>query len=593
MRLTTRRMMWSLAGTAVLAVLCALPAVAQYDEVIVTGVDVEGVEKTNEAAVRQLIRHEVGQPFDRAMAQDDLEEILITFGTYRTEPELSYYKLVDTGEENMKILVYHFAENPEVMGIEVTGNTVVPTEVIVQEISKYIAIGNVYNITQEPVVAEAVKGAYYDAGFMADVDDTQFDWDTGILAVSVLEMYVGGIEVEGLDKTDEKTVLRELKTEVGDLFETDVILRDLDRLRNLDIFETVLPDFEAGAEMGEMILVIRVVEKKTGTLSLGVGYSNRDGLVGFLEYMERNLGGDAKQLSARAEVGSTHVYDVTYFDPWLDNDHTSLEVSLYDKSQRRGTASVSVVGSGEYLSLESRTGGQIGISHPLNWDETQWISARYRYERVVNQDPRLVNIIAPALRRGVVGSLSVRWSRDDRDYIYDPSHGGRIDVGVEQAGGLLGGDHRFTRFEAEATRFFEVGDRGRIALRGAYGTVAGSVPIYETFTVGGAERLRGYREDRFFGTNKFLVTLEYRHGLGGSDDPNDIQLVGFLDVGDAYGGQWRASDGTIYRSEHRTLTPKFGYGVGVRVTTALGPIRLDFAWSDEGPRTHFGLYQTF
>ena len=59
MRLTTRRMMWSLAGTAVLAILCALPAVAQYDEVIVTGVDVEGVEKTNEAAVRQLIRHEV------------------------------------------------------------------------------------------------------------------------------------------------------------------------------------------------------------------------------------------------------------------------------------------------------------------------------------------------------------------------------------------------------------------------------------------------------------------------------------------------------------------------------------------------------
>ncbi|MBD3175697.1 MAG: BamA/TamA family outer membrane protein, partial [Armatimonadia bacterium] len=502
-----RRTAWcarrSMAGIGVLVLALVSPVLAQYDEAIVTGVQVEGIEQTSQAAVQQLIRHEVGQPFDRAMAQEDLEEILLTFGTYRTEPELSYYSLKDTGEENMKILVYHFTENPEVMGIEVTGNTVVPEETIVQEISKYIAIGHIYNMTQLGEVGQAVRGVYTDAGYMAEVDDTQFDWDTGMLSVSVLEMYVGGIEVEGLDKTDENTVLRELKTEVGDLVEIDTILRDLDRLRNLDIFEVVLPEFEEGVEMGEIILVIRVVEKKTGTLSLGVGYSNRDGLVGFVEYLERNLGGEAKQLAARAEIGSIHVYDITYFDPWLDNDHTSLEVSLYDKSQRRGTASVAVVGSGEFLSLESRTGGQIAVSHPLNWEETQRISARYRYERVVNQDPRLVNIISPALRRGTVGSLALRWSRDDRDYIYDPSHGGRIDVGVEQAGGFLGGEHTFTRFEAEATRFFEVGARGRIALRGSYGTIAGSVPIFETFAMGGAESLRGYREDRFFGTNQF------------------------------------------------------------------------------------------
>jgi len=248
----------------------------------------------------------------------------------------------------------------------------------------------------------------------------------------------------------------------------------------------------------------------------------------------------------------------------------------------------------EGLGEESRRGLSVSASKPINDDETSWILAGYRYERIVNEDPRLVNIIAPALRQGTVGSLKLRWSKDTRDLVFDPTDGTRLDVEVEHAARLFGSEHLFTRFDIDAKQFINVSDEGVIALRASAGTITGNAPIFETYGLGGAETLRGYREDRWFGTNRVLGQVEFRKYLGGGDDKKDVQLVAFVDIGSAFGGQWAAADGTIYRAEDRTFTPHIGYGLGVRVTTALGPIRFDVGLDDRGrPRTHFGLYQTF
>jgi outer membrane protein insertion porin family len=36
-----------------------------------------------------------------------------------------------------------------------------------------------------------------------------------------------------------------------------------------------------------------------------------------------------------------------------------------------------------------------------------------------------------------------------------------------------------------------------------------------------------------------------------------------------------------------------GYGVGIRVQTPLGPIRLDYGFGSEGSRAHFSLAHVF
>ena len=70
----------------------------------------------------------------------------------------------------------------------------------------------------------------------------------------------------------------------------------------------------------------------------------------------------------------------------------------------------------------------------------------------------------------------------------------------------------------------------------------------------------------------------------------NVIAVAFVDVGDAWGGSV-AEDVNI--NGDLSYTTHFGYGVGVRVATPIGPIRLDLGFSKEGTETHFGVSQMF
>lgn len=593
-------------GTAMLLLLSAASStMAQsYKEDIVTGILIDPTpQHASEETLRGLIRHEVGQPLDRKKADEDLTTIITTVGIFNGDSTLSYWERRETGEGNGILLVYHLTENPAVTGLTIKGNILVPTEVLAEAIGQYIKVGEVFDVGQPALdkVVQAVEMAYARKGYEATLYSApSLDPETGNVTVQVLEEYVYDIEIDiqsasgGSPKTKRRVVEREITTKIGDPINRDQIQRDLNRLSNLDIFESLNVTAENGPEIGDKIIIFNGVEKKTGTFNLGVGFSDREGILGFAEVTERNLMGMGRKLSARVEMGQVHLYDVTYTEPWLSNNHTSLEFSVYDRTLRQDRTPLGSSGSSNgYLSTESRTGTTLQVSKPINDAETNWISARYRYERIVNEDPRLVSVISPSLRRGKVGSLMVRWSDDSRNLAFDPTEGSRLDLSVEHANRFLGSESVYTRFDVEARKFIEVGSEGVIALRGSYGAILGNAPIFDTYAVGGAESIRGFREDRFFGTHRALMQVEFRKYLGGGEDKKDIQAVAFLDVGDAYGGQWRASDGTIYSSEHRSFTPQIGYGVGVRVSTALGPIRLDYGFSKEGNRAHFGLYQTF
>jgi outer membrane protein insertion porin family len=124
------------------------------------------------------------------------------------------------------------------------------------------------------------------------------------------------------------------------------------------------------------------------------------------------------------------------------------------------------------------------------------------------------------------------------------------------------------------------------------GTTVGNIPFFEQFFVGGAETLRGYLEDRFWGNSMYLASIEYRRPIMKS-----IVGVLFVDVGDAFGSE------SIFRFRNRGLRTDFdqhggirpfaSVGIGLRVATPIGPIRLDFGYGEEGGRTHFSIGHAF
>lgn len=108
-----------------------------------------------------------------------------------------------------------------------------------------------------------------------------------------------------------------------------------------------------------------------------------------------------------------------------------------------------------------------------------------------------------------------------------------VEAGVVRAGrnNFLRSSIDYRLYYSPQGRREQPTDRRQVfAFRAYYGTITGSVPFFEQFFIGGAETLRGYSEDRFWGKNAALLSFEFRQPV-----EKAFTAVLFVDVGHAWG----------------------------------------------------------
>jgi outer membrane protein insertion porin family len=84
-----------------------------------------------------------------------------------------------------------------------------------------------------------------------------------------------------------------------------------------------------------------------------------------------------------------------------------------------------------------------------------------------------------------------------------------------------------------------------------------------------------------------LGSVEFRAPLA-----NSLTGVIFVDAGDAWGGPYESVKFNGFE-QHSGFRPSVGFGVGLRVITPIGPIRIDQGFGSEGARTHFSIGHVF
>ena len=199
---------------------------------------------------------------------------------------------------------------------------------------------------------------------------------------------------------------------------------------------------------------------------------------------------------------------------------------------------------------------------------------------------------------------SVAW--DHRNNRFDPTKGSYVFASADLAGGPVAGDRDFYRLQAGASAYLPHWDRLvlesrlRTGLVDAYGD-SSEVPIFERFFGGGSGTIRGFRErrigpvdpsstDPIGGEATFVGTLEEVMTLI-TDERGRPIIKGsvFFDVGDV----WR-------RVAEYGESFKAGTGVGARVNTPIGPLRLDVGFpissvreEKRQPRLHFNISRSF
>jgi outer membrane protein insertion porin family len=227
---------------------------------------------------------------------------------------------------------------------------------------------------------------------------------------------------------------------------------------------------------------------------------------------------------------------------------------------------------------EDRTGARIRLGYPLG--EFNSILTRYKYEDVEIFD--LSGDVSEEIGReegvNTTSSLSFILARDTRDNFFNPRHGGRSSIETELAGNFLRGDREFTKYTGKTSWYFPSWRGSSINLRMELGLVEefGSseyVPIYERFYLGGADTVRGYayrdigpKDDRgepIGGKFKTQANIEYIIPIA-----KDLKGAIFYDVGNVWSSKDEFDLGDLYS----------GVGIGIRLATPIGPLRLDYGY---------------
>ena len=574
---------------------------------LITGLSISGVTAEQQAQLLPILTEKIGD----AVSVDGVFKDVTNLGNTGYFSEVN--PVFTTVPEGVK-LDFAVTVNPITTGVAFEGNTVYTSEVL----TKFMDLqpGQVLNSVYVGQKVQGINAAYARDGYMlAHVDGIRVD-DQGVLHVHIVEGIVEDIVPAGNKKTRDKVITREFVQKKGKPFNKFLVRRSVERVYNLGFFDDVNVRMLPGdQDPNNVIIEIDVLEHKTGTITLGAGYSKSDGLMGIIEFGEDNFRGTGDKFKVHWEIGGKKKYknyQISYLKPWIDSKGTSLgfsffnredeytdynedgnEVAEYNKKSRGFNISFGRQ-TGEYtrdyLTLESR-------KDSYKWDSDD--SSGYRYDTDAisnttgsgndwnNTNPSTGgswNFASNNYVKNNFGRInSITWQKvyDSRDNIYEPTRGRRISYTAQWAGHGLGGDFDFYKFTAEARMYKKLGAKNVLAFRARGGFIQGDAPYSQLFTLGGADSLRGYEDDQFRGKYMYNATLEFRFPI-----VKKVSGVLFTDIGDA----WDAPNVTWYNSKK---TFNYGVGAGVRITTPIGPVKLDYGVGKHKNKFHFSFGTQF
>lgn len=539
----------------------------------IVDVTIEGAGEATAKEAKAALQTRPGDAFSKSRIETDRSAIYDVGLFYDIFPTFS---LIPEGV----LVTYHVLENPVLTSVEITGNTVLPTEEIAPLIT--VKTGEMLNTRTLHGNIQDITNRYHKDGYiLAKVGDLDIARD-GKLVIRINEGLLEGYAVKGNTKTKERVVLREMRMKPGEPFNAKKARRSMQRVYNLGFFDDVNMKLNPGVEPNAVVLEVDVVEKRTGTFSVGAGYSSQDGFIGMIGIGDTNFRGTGDAINLTYEFSGddsdAHGYTFSYRRPWLDRRETAGTLRIYNRTYEYDDYDT----NGDEIEAYMRkySGGEITLSRPHSEYSTNFITLRNRDDRYIRHEGGRFNRSGDGAKAwrdynfGLTRSIILEHVTDTRDNIYSPMTGSRASLSAEFAG--LGGDFNYRKFTLEDNHYFKAGHAQVFAIRGMYGRGFGHISESGVFRIGGQNTLRGYRDDQFRDNNVFLGTLEYRFPV-----VSKVQGALFTD----FGGTW--STGWMPKNLHESI------GFGLAVQTPVGPIRIDLAHGSQGNRVHFSVGGTF
>ncbi len=378
---------------------------------------------------------------------------------------------------------------------------------------------------------------YEDRGypFCALHPDVRFDRDGARVQVVVSPgplVHVNAVRFEGNQTTREDVLLRHISFVAGEMYDqrrVDAFVRQLQNLPFIDRVYT--PELVATGD--EMALVIGVEESRHTRIEGVLGVGSGQGLTGEIALDVLNFSGGGREgyaLWSRRGVGLSNLR-VSYREPYVLNSPLS------------GWGAVDMVARTGYVTHKFGGGADVSVGEGARF------FGGVAHRRVLPDSSGLGFFEGERMWSLESG---VRFDRRGRDM-----NGWQAEIRGEI--GEVSDGIRRVQWGVDGQVFLPVGRRSVIAgrARALWVGQKGDVPQTAGIWLGGAQSLRGYREEMFWGTNAGWVNMEWRWLLGPK-----ARLFAFVDAGRIEGAgsrSWPVS-----------------YGVGLLANGRMGAVGIDY-----------------
>ncbi len=518
---------------------------------IITGIEVVGNEVITDEEVLAELETEIGEEISQNKLQNDMQTLF----------DLGYFMDLEVafrGYQDGVMLIFELIENPVIEEVNFSGNESLSDERLKDLLG--VAENEILDINQLDSGLENMMLTYEEEGYviaqLMDLSLTEED----TLEITIDEGRINDVIIQGNTKTKDYVIERELDVAPGDVLNVDEVWQDLAMLYNLGYFEDVAPTID-NDELNPMEtnLIINVEEGRTGTFSLGGGYSPETGINGILHLSENNLFGRGQQVDADLNFGlKSRRLELGFADRWALGSKNSIETNFAYNSGEE----ISGVESDEY---GRRISGDLMLGRPL----TDKIRGYVKFDA-----NRLLNYGADSDMDDLEStentlSVSLQGIRDDRDDHFNPREGNRQQMVLEQGFGIGSTDQNFSKASLDLRQYFPVADEHSVAVRGKVGVGSEDLPGTARYYLRMQDEIRGYdssyrseNSELFQGDSMALGSIEYRHSI-----LDNLTALTFFDVGRTFEGRDFKLD-AINRS----------IGLGARIDTPIGPLGLDYGY---------------
>jgi outer membrane protein insertion porin family len=413
---------------------------------------------------------------------------------------------------------------------------------------------------------------YRDKGYLlVRVDRAGMKADGSTLEIVMYEGRVDSIQVEGQKKTKPSLIRREVRTRTGGPLNFEILAQDIQHLYGLGYFESLSVDMAKGPQ-GGVDLTLKIREKPTAKVRLGLRYDLEDSFTGLTDIVVDNITGRGIKVYLNMRYGNysdvtlgyhSPVFIRSYFVHTLEAFYRQRDYFTYLDKKKTGVLEV------------TRTG--LDIAFGYQWFKFGDTYIRYRYSNDSSEDPLGPSLPQESIHIGSWAFLTTIDTRDSSAF----AHRGFLFKGFyETAAPAYGSSIEFTKTSAHAQGVVPIGERHTLIFEGSFGIGSGEIPYHETFGIGGADYListplLGYQRREFVGANLINYSLSYRWKIA-EYQLNVVKEI-YLGLSGQAANVWDSRD----QMSFSVGDLKKGAGIGLYADTIIGPVRLDFGAGED------------